>query len=201
MMKPNNLVKNIVLAVSLMAGQLCSGGGNLKESFQSFLEESYFRRHNAALGVLEYGLPDRIRETPSFTNLVTVISNEVGGCFEDWKVLATNDLNRALFRTALAEAGPTVYTCFVTNALDKSALQTMGYGVLELEEYMDAACTKLEDYYMLNYDKPGVSNLWLKARAIFKTKGLSDSVEWVDRILSGEEKADYLELKAAGAID
>ena len=137
-MKPNNMVKNIVLAVSLMAGQLCSGGGNLKESFQSFLEESYFRRHNAALGVLEYGLPDRIRETPSFTNLVTVISNEVGGCFEDWKSLATNDLNRALFRIALAEAGPDVYTHFVTNALDKSALQTVGYGGFELVEYMGA---------------------------------------------------------------
>ena len=200
-MKPNNMVKNIVLAVSLMAGQLCSGGGNLKESFQSFLEESYFRRHNAALGVLEYGLPDRIRETPSFTNLVTVISNEVGGCFEDWKSLATNDLNRALFRIALAEAGPDVYTHFVTNALDKSALQTVGYGGFELVEYMGAACTRLENYYMLNYDQPVVNNLWLRARTIFEAHSLSNSVRWVDRILSGEAKSDYLELKAAGAID
>lgn len=200
-MKPNNVVKNIVFVVNLMAGQLCSGGNSLKESFQAFLEESYFRRHNAALGVLEYGLPQQVKGMSSFTNLVIVISNEVGGCFEDWKCLATNDLNRALFRIVLAEAGPDVYTRFVTNALDKSALQTVGYGGFELVEYMGAACTRLENYYMLNCDQSVVNNLWLRARAIFETNGLSNSVEWVDRILSGEEKADYLELKAAGAID
>ena len=198
-MKVNSMVIT-VMACGLALSAQC-GGDSVLSAFNSFLQEPYFRRPKSTGRVLEFGLPDRIRETPSFTNLVTVISNDVGGCFDDWKVLATNNLNRAIFRTALAEAGPAVYTFFVTNALDKSALQTMGYGVLELEAYMDAACTKLEDYYMLNYDKPGISNLWLKARSIFKTKGLSDSVEWVDRILSGEEKADYLELKAAGAID
>lgn len=201
-MKPKNSVsKSIVLVAVLMALQLCGGGGDFKESFQSFLGEPYFRQHNATMSVLEYGIPRQVMETPSFINLVSVISNKVGGCFEDWKEIATNDLNRVLFRTALAESGPDVYTCFVTNALEKSALQTMGYGGLELEEYMSGPCTRLENYYMLNYEQPGISNLWLKARAVFKAQGLSDSVKWADRILSGEEKADHLELKAAGAIE
>ncbi len=198
-MKVNSMIM-AVMSCGLALSALC-GEDAVLSAFSCFLEEPYFRRPKSTGRVLEFGLPDRIRETPSFTNLVTVISNEVGGCFDDWKVLATNNLNRALFRTALAESGPEVYTCFVTNALDKSALQSMGYGSLELVEYMGAACTRLENYYMLNYDQPGVSNLWLRARAIFATKGLSESVEWTDRILSGEAKTDYLELKAAGAID
>ena len=200
-MKLNSVVKGIALVASLVALPLQGVTGTVQKAFQEFLREPYFRQHNADMGVLEYGIPQQVRATPSFTNLVAAISNEVNGCFADWKVLATNDLNRALFRTALAESGPGIYTRFVTNALDKSALQAMEYGGLELEEYMDAACTRLEDYYMLNYSQPGISNLWLRARAIFEAKGLSDSVKWVDDILSGEAKKEYLELKAAGAID
>lgn len=133
-----------------MEGSLYGGCGSLAEAFQAFFMELCFRQHSADIGVLEFGLPDSFRKGPSFTNLVAVISNGVGDCFGDWRELATNNLNHVLFRTALAESGPDVYTCFVTNALDKSALQTMEYGGLELEGYPDAACTRIENYYMLN---------------------------------------------------
>lgn len=45
---------------------------------------------------------------------------------------------------------------------------------------------------MINYDQPGMSNLWLRARAIFAAKGLSDSVEWVNRLLSRRSFSDRI---------
>ena len=191
-MKVNNMIMMVAMC-GLVLLSYGNGGGSthVLSAFNAFLDEPYFRQPKSIGRVLEFGLPHRIRETPSFTNLVAVISNEVGECFGDWKALATNNLNRALFRTALAESGPDVYTCFVTNALDKSALQGMGYGSLELVEYMSAVCTRLENYYMLNYAQPGISNLWLRARAIFEAKGLPDSVKWVDEVLSGERRWMY----------
>lgn len=191
-MKVNSMIVVVVmcwLAPSSYGGDV--GDTHVLSAFNAFLDDPYFRHPKSTGRVLEFGLPHEMRKISSFTNLVAAISNGIGGCFGEWKVLATNDLNRALFRTALAESGPDVYTCFVTNALDKSALQTMGYGSLELVEYMGAFCTRLENYYMLNYAQPGVSNLWLRARTIFEAKGLSNSVRWVDEVLSGERRWMY----------
>ena len=52
-------------------------------------------------------------------------------------------------------------------------------------------CTKLENYLMLNYSVPGISNLWVMSREIYSQGNRTNQVEWVDEVLSGKRKWEW----------
>lgn len=170
------------------------GGETVREAFSTFMGESYFRRRNAQSRVMNYGMPPVLKSSASFGRLVAALSNECGGCFATWTAVGTNDFTREVFRIALAESGPTVYTPFLTNLLLAVERNPTAGGVTEVEYSLGAACTKLENYYMLNYAQPEVGDLWLRARKLFKADGRSDSVEWADEVLSGRRRREYDEI-------
>ena len=132
------------------------GGETVREAFSTFMGESYFRRRNAQSRVMNYGMPPVLKSSASFGRLVAALSNECGGCFATWTAVGTNDFTREVFRIALAESGPTVYTPFLTNLLLAVERNPTAGGVTEVEYSLGAACTKLENYYMLNYAQPVV---------------------------------------------
>ena len=140
---------------------------------------------------MNYGMPPVLKSSASFGRLVAALSNECGGCFATWTAVGTNDFTREVFRIALAESGPTVYTPFLTNLLLAVERNPTAGGVTEVAYSIGAACTKLENYYMLNYAQPEVGDLWLRARKLFKADGRSDSVEWADEVLSGRRRREY----------
>lgn len=184
----------VVLRVGLSSFGACVAAEPSVAAFGEFLREPYFRRRVSEFTVLDYGLFPKVRARPSFGRLVSALSNECGGCFATWTAVGTNGFTREVFRIALAESGPTVYTPFLTNLLLKVERNPTAEGVTEVEYSLGAACTKLENYYMLNYAQPEVRDLWLRARELFRAAGRSGSVRWADEVLSGRRRREYDEL-------
>lgn len=184
------MVRWMVLGAGLV-GLPCGAAESSVAAFGEFLREPYFRKRGVEFAVLDYGLFPEVRARPSFGRLVAALSNECGGCFATWTAVGTNDFTRKVFRIALAESGPTVYTPFLTNLLLAVERNPTAEGVTEVERSIDPGCSKLEYYYTLNYAQPEVRDLWLRARKLFKADGRSDSVEWADEVLSGERRREY----------
>ena len=190
-MKANSLFGATIVVCGIALSSLSAKSETVQEAFQAFLDEPYFRGRRSAGCVVEFGVPDDMRNTQTFGTLVTALSNDSVNCFANWKSLATNELTRMVFRTALAESGPDVYTILLTNMLFTANGNSTKADASEIADCISPACTRLENYYMLNYVQPGISNLWLRARVIFSEGGRSVWVSWVDEVLSGERRWMY----------
>lgn len=188
-MKMNSLFRMAIVVCGLSS--FCGKAGTVQNAFRAVLDEPYFRGRRSVGRVVEFGVPDELLKTRTFGNLVVALSNDSVNCFSNWKLLATNDLTRMVFRTALAESGPSVYTVLLTNMLTTVDAKPTKEGLEDVSDCIGPATTRLENYYMLNFAQPGISNLWLSARKIFSSGGRDDWVKWVDEVLSGERRWMY----------
>jgi hypothetical protein len=182
--KVNSTILAFVLALSGQAEVISS-------NFQSLLSHSYFKHKSAELRLVNYGVPNRVLESQEFEDFTLSISNDLSGCLSVWQKVATNSINCILFRSALAKCGPEKYTSFITNALVQNAFSVTTNKQDELFWYMSGACTPMNNYFMLNYSVPGISNLWLAVRKFYSQNNQTNQVEWVDDVLSGKRKWEW----------
>ena len=184
----NKKVNSIILAFVLaLSGQ----AEVISNNFQSLLAHSYFKHKSAELRLVNYGVPDKVLESQEFKDFTLSISNDLSGCLSTWQQVATNPINCILFRSALAKCGPAKYTSFITNAIGRNAFSMTTNKQDELFWYMSGACTPMNNYFMLNYSVPGISNLWVMAREIYSQGNQTNQVKWVDDVLSGKRKWEW----------
>ena len=135
-----------------------------------------------------------------FTNLVEIVSNNCASIAADWRTYETNEMVRFTVLSAVGYSGYDNYTNFVNTVITPSCslLYTNRWETVKF--MLDPYGTEMEHQLALNYESLGISNIVQKIKAESVLQGNTNYVNWCNKILSGEWKRWYLDMKISGAL-
>ena len=139
-------------------------------------------------------------EMRKFTNLVEIVSNNCASIAADWQTYETNEMVRFTVLSAVGYSGYDNYTNFVNTVITPSCslLYTNRWETVKF--MLDPYGTEMVHQLALNYESPGISNIVQKIKAESVLQGNTNYVNWCNKILSGEWKRWYLDMKMSGAL-
>lgn len=136
--------------------------------------------------------------TLEFLDFAAYVSNHFSDVVADWRMYETNEVVRWTTLSAAGYSGFGNMTNLACKIIDEYNVNT-NYCSLDTVNFLTCPSgTPLEKYMILNYDAPDISNAVEILKVKASQRGDTNEVDWCDRVLSGNEKREYLELKAAG---
>lgn len=137
-----------------------------------------------------------------FYELIPVVSNNFEKIVRDWDAYATNEVVAFTVANAAAYSGGDVLVTLANEALSRYERTNAADDWWLLKYLLIPDLTPQMHFMIMHYDSPAVNDLIVRFRACAETRGVeSNRVSWCDEALSGSAKKEYLELKAAGAIE
>ena len=134
-----------------------------------------------------------------FSEFIPIVSNNYTQIANDWESYNTNKVVAFTVLSAIGFSGFDVYTNFTSAIISRYEQTPNTNNWSAIQFLMMPYQTPQVHALMLNYDQSGVSNLVLRIRACIQTQGGHNGlVDWCDKVLSGQAKQEYLDLKAAG---
>ena len=134
-----------------------------------------------------------------FAEVIPIVSNNYTQIANDWESYNTNKVVAFTILSAIGFSGFDVYTNFTSVIISRYEQTPNTNNWFAIQFLMMPYQTPQVHALMLNYDQSGVSNLVLRIRACTQTQcGHDGLVDWCDKVLSGQAKQEYLDLKAAG---
>ena len=135
-----------------------------------------------------------------FTNLVEIVSNNCVSIAADWHTYETNEMVRFTVLSAVGYSGYDNYTNFVNTVITPSCSLLYTNRWASVKFLLDPYGTEMEHQLALNYESSGISNIVQKIKAESVLQGNTNYVNWCNKILSGEWKRWYLDMKMSGAL-
>ncbi len=134
-----------------------------------------------------------------FCEFVPIVSNNYTQIANDWESYSTNKVVAFTVLNAIGFSGFDIYTNFTSAIILRYEQTPNSNNWTSIQFLMMPYRTPQAHALMLNYDQFGVSNLVLRIRTCTQTQGGHDGLmNWCDKVLSGQAKQEYLDLKAAG---
>jgi hypothetical protein len=135
-----------------------------------------------------------------FMDLVKVVSNNCSQIASDWYSYETNEMVRFTTLSAVGYSGYNNYTNFVDKLLAFTETDTRTNYWRSLRFIMLPYGTKQETKLALTYEDEVVSNIFVRIRQQANNNVDTNSVNFCNRVLSGEWKREHLQMEAAGAL-
>ena len=135
-----------------------------------------------------------------FMDLVKVVSNNCSQIASDWYSYETNEMVRFTTLSAVGYSGYNNYTNFVDKLLAFTETDTRTNYWRSLRFIMLPYGTKQETKLALTYEDVVVSNIFVRIRQQAINNVDTNSVNFCNRVLSGEWKREHLQMEAAGAL-
>jgi hypothetical protein len=135
-----------------------------------------------------------------FMDLVKVVSNNCSQIASDWYSYETNEMVRFTTLSAVGYSGYNNYTNFVDKLLAFTETDTRTNYWRSLRFIMLPYGTKQETKLALTYEDVVVSNIFVRIRQQAINNVDTNSVNFCNRVLSGEWKSEHLQMEAAGAL-
>jgi hypothetical protein len=135
-----------------------------------------------------------------FMDLVNVVSNNCSEIASDWYAYETNEMVRFTTLSAVGYSGYNNYTNFVDKILTLAESDARTNYFESLDFIMGPYGTREESSIAVNYENGIISNLVVRFRNQSLKVSDTNNVKWCDKVLSGEWKRDYLDMKTSGAL-
>ena len=137
----------------------------------------------------------------AFLRLVPVVSNGHARIVGDWGRYGTNEVVRFTVLSAVGYSGKDIYTNF-TAALVARYERTRGEDDWKSVLFLFSPYqTPMERTLVLDCDSPSVRSILTRIRACAAARSDVGVVGRCDSRLSGKAREEYLEMKAAGAVE
>ena len=134
----------------------------------------------------EFGLADRMI-VPE-TELGQLVSNQVDVVYSNFSAIASSSLGKMLFLASAWRLGDDYYLNCLSRNVDLAIDGTISAD--ELRWYLKGHRTRRLTYILAaQYDRPGVSNI------VHRLIAYTGETNKYEKVLSGEAKAEYLELE------
>ncbi len=198
-----------VMAFSLLSlwAAVCQASTNMLSDIcesvaKVYGSSSYFDAETLFMGVRGGdGLVGNADTERPFLELVPVVSNSCSDIERDWDSYRTNEVVRFTVLNAVAFSGIVAYTNF-TAAMVARCERTNDTNDWKSVRFLFAPYRTPQELTMtLMCEDASVRGLLERIRECAARRGDSNVVERCEERLSGEAKREYLELKAAGAIE
>lgn len=186
-MKTNNRIA--ILFCMMMAGCCFASGMAVRNAISNLVSFCAESDMDDARSINEWGFSFAVRRTSTFTNACAVVLNNWQYAMDDWAYYATNSEARLFFKNLCGFAGTNTLIGVWNRMLDISSANTNACTPMTVMELHDAPATPLEDFVMLHYDNPTISNCLMRTRLLFPAG--SDERSYYDMVLSGEQKREW----------
>ena len=188
--------KKITFAFALFGITASTFGVDILQAYTNLLVTSKIQARYTEAQFENWGVPREVETSQGYKAFITVLSNATVDAQYGYYQSLTNNASRIIFLSALTECGTNCYFNFVRQRVLSSRLSlSSALGDAQndesLDECLSPSSTKLENYLMLNYSVPGISNLWVMSREIYSQGNQTNQVEWVDEVLSGKRKWEW----------
>lgn len=188
--------RKITFAFVLLGMTVSTFGVDILQAYTNLLVTSEIKARHTESQFENWGVPRDVATSQGYKDFITVLSNATVDAQYGYYQSLTNNASRVIFLSALTECGTNCYFNFVRQRILSSKLSlSSASGDTQnnesLDECLSPSSTKLENYLMLNYLVPGISNLWVMAREIYSQSNQTNQVEWVDEVLSGKRKWEW----------
>ena len=131
-----------------------------------------------------------------FMELVEVVSNNYAAVAADWYSYETNEMVRFTTLSAVGYLGFNSYTNFVTQLLDYNDSTRTTNLWNSIRFISDPYGTPMEFQLALNYESAIASNQILRIKSCATLNGATNTINWANKVLSGEWKRSYLDEEA-----
>ena len=128
-----------------------------------------------------------------FMELVKVVSNNYVAVASDWYSYETNEMVRFTTLSAVGYLGFNSYTNFVNLLLDYNDNTHATNLWNSIRFISDPYGTPMEFQLALNYESVIASNQILRIKSCATLNGATNTINWANKVLSGEWKRDYLD--------
>ena len=128
--------------------------------------------------------------------LVEVVSNNYAAVAADWYSYETNEMVRFTTLSAVGYLGFNSYTNFVTQLLDYNDSTRTTNLWNSIRFISDPYGTPMEFQLALNYESAIASNQILRIKSCATLNGATNTINWANKVLSGEWKRSYLDEEA-----
>jgi len=137
----------------------------------------------------------------SMTNFVpfcAFVSNRCDAILADWRTYETNDMVRYMTLCALGFSGFSNYTNFLSQTLLRYESNTNYCGWGTIKHLLNLRGTRAAYYLDLNYETREVGDMVRTIKQLAQGEGDTKTVNYCDRILSGNSKRECQDLIAIG---
>ena len=135
-----------------------------------------------------------------FINLVNVVSNNYEIVATNWNTYETNEMVRFTTLSAVGYSGYNIYTNFVRMVLDSCDRFPRTNSWDSIRFISGPYGTPMDIQLAMNYENSIVSNLVNRIKEYAIENNSTNDVIWCNKVLSGEWKAEQLEMEAAGGL-
>ena len=170
------------------------------DALQSVIQNGCLSNPRAAGQIEEWGVPERLFQEPSFTNLVSILNQELVNCDFAYVNALTGTVKRAAFVAALTKCGNVAYHDSLVRWFGQESLPAAA-NVKVCKMFVFPLGTNMEDYMDMHFDAPGISNVLNNVKHLHQGAGDSADVAAIDWILSGNSKASKMEDVQSGLVD
>ena len=135
-----------------------------------------------------------------FMDLVNVVSNNYEVVASNWHAYETNEIVRFTTLSAVGYSGYNIYTNFVRMVLDSCDRFPRTNSWDSIRFISGPYGTPMDIQLAMNYENSIVSNLVNRIKEYAIENNSTNDVIWCNKVLSGEWKAEQLEMEAAGGL-
>ena len=135
-----------------------------------------------------------------FMDLVNVVSNNYEVVASNWHAYETNEIVRFTTLSAVGYSGYNIYTNFVRMVLDSCDRFPRTNSWDSIRFISGPYGTPMDIQLAMNYGNSIVSNLVNRIKEYAVENNSTNDVIWCNKVLSGEWKAEQLEMEAAGGL-
>ena len=186
-MKTNNRIA--ILFCMMMAGCCFADGMAVRNAITNLASFCAASNMDDARSIKEWGFSFAVRRTIPFANACAAVSNNWQYAMDDWAYYSTNTEARLFFRNLCGFAGTNTFIGVWNKMLDIASADTNACSPMTVFWLHAAPATPLENYEILHYDNPAISNCLIRTRKLHPTD--SEWRQLYDEILSGERKRDW----------
>ena len=186
-MKTNNRIA--ILVCMMMAGCCFASGMAVRNAINDLHTFCVTSKTESVATIREWGFFDDLYDKAPFTNACAVVSNNWQYAMDDWAYYSKNTEARLFFRNLCGFAGTNTFIGVWNKMLDIASADTNACSPMTVFWLHAAPATPLENYEILHYDNPAISNCLIRTRKLHPAG--SEWCQLYDEILSGERKRDW----------
>ena len=146
-------------------------------------------RIDSVSSIEQWGFSSRLKESGVMTNAYMALSNNWQYAMNDWTFYSTNAVARQFFVNLCGFAGTNTLIGVWNRMLDINATNANACPPMLILRLHNAPSSPLEEYVVLHYDNPAISNCLLRTR-LMHPQGTA-WCQFYDEVLSGERKRDW----------
>lgn len=137
-----------------------------------------------------------------FLDLVSVVSNSYGTILRSWDGCATNEMVAFTVANAAVRSGDAAHLALADVVISRYERTGQAADWALATYVVCPSLTTRMQFMLLHHDSSAVNALLRRFRACARTReDAQDLAEWCDDVLSGKAREEYLEMKAAGAVE